>query len=162
MLVKVRQFLTKEEYTDKPLPFRTMKVKEVKKETNKAILVSLVASPVPQSECIHCGREIKHPQSLHFGIGRTCLKKHYPQLLEHVDYSEIEQSYNRLKNEMEKITWEGWLPKNSIQFISEGSAMEIIFVYQSKQYRVLTNNPEKIDQIREKADSVISEQEVEV
>jgi hypothetical protein len=161
VLVKVRKYLTDSEYCKNPLPFRTMKVKEIKRETEKAVLVSLLASPVPQSECIVCGKEIKHPQSLYFGIGTTCIK-HFPELLDLVNYEDIETTYKQLQEAMQHITWEGWLPRSATQFISEGSAMEIIFIHNSKQYRVVTQNPEKIDQIRVKADQILSESEIEI
>jgi hypothetical protein len=161
VLVKVRKYLTNSEYTKNPLPFRTMRIKEIKRETEKAVLVSLLASPVPQSECIHCGKEIKHPQSLYFGIGTTCIK-YFPELLDLVNYEDIETTYKQLQEAMQHITWEGWLPRSATQFISEGSAMEIIFMFQGKQYKVVTQNPEKIDEIREKADQILSENEVEM
>jgi hypothetical protein len=161
MLVKVRKYLTDSDYCQNPMPFRTMRIKEVKRETEKAVLVSLLVSPIPQSECIHCGKEIKHPQSLYFGIGTTCIK-HFPHLLELVNYDDIETTYRQLQEAMQHITWEGWLPRSAIQLISEGSAMEIIFMFQGKQYKVVTQNPEKIDEIREKADQILSENEVEM
>lgn len=161
MLVKVRKFLTDPEVSEKPVPFRTMRVVKIKRETPKAICVILQGTPLPQSECVHCGRKITHPQSLHFGIGSTCITK-YPELLAIVNYDEIEKSYENLKSSMEKITWEGWLPRSSIEMISEGMGREIIFVYQGKQYRVVTKDSGKIEEIYAKADEIISNTEIEL
>jgi hypothetical protein len=161
MLIKVRKFLTDAEMQENPVPFRTMRIMETKKETNKAVLVVLQGTPIPQSECVHCGRKITHPQSLHFGIGSTCIQK-YPQLLEQIDYNEIEQSYENLKNSMEKITWEGWLPKSSIEKIPEDYGWEIVFKYNGQQFRTVTKDVTKYEEIYSKADEIVSDMEVEM
>lgn len=156
MLIKVRKFLT--EQADKPVPLRTMRA-TIHRETAKAVYVTLVGTPLPTSECVHCGREISHPVSLHFGIGSTCIKK-YPDLLESVDESDIEATYERLKESMSKITWEGWLPKSSIQLIPEtGWAIE--FKYNDKPYRVTTYDKAKRDHIHAMANEVLTEVSLE-
>lgn len=152
MLVKVKQFLTKSD-VENPVPFKTMEVVAIKKETSKAMLVELKGKPIPQSECIHCGREIKHPQSLYFGIGSTCIK-HFPELLAVVDYDDVEESYELLKKEMENIRWEGWLPKRFATLIKEDGWL-IIFKHNNKQYRVRTTDEKKMLEIRAKAEEII-------
>lgn len=151
MLVKARRFLTQQEKN--PLPMRTMRINHMERETEKAILVSLIGTPLPQSNCVLCGREITHPVSLHFGIGSTCIKK-YPHLLAQIDETDIEASYENLKKEMEKITWKGWLPKSQIELIPENKT-RIIFEYNNKQYRIVTDNEEKIQQIEKMSDKII-------
>lgn len=152
MLIKVRQFLTKSE--SNPVPFRTMSLVSQTRETTKAIYVKLQGKPLPSSECVHCGREIKHPQSLHFGIGSTCIK-HYPHLLASVNYDDIETSYEALKKEMSSITWEGWLPKAHIETIYEADPVNVVFEYNRQQYKVTTNKPEKLEEIKSKATKII-------
>jgi hypothetical protein len=159
MLVTVRQFLTKS--PNKPVPLRTMRLVETKRETEKAILVKLEGTPNPSSNCVHCGREITHPQSLHFGIGSTCIEK-YPHLLAMIDYNEIEKSYEMLKAEMSKITWEGWLPKGHIEMIPEEVTNEIKFIYDHQVHCVHTKDSAKIEQIYANADEIISNKAVEV
>lgn len=144
MLVKVRQFLTKSE--DNPVPLRTMRIDELKKETAKAVLVRLVGTPIPQSECIHCGREIKHPQSLYFGIGSTCIK-HFPQLLANVNYNDVEESYKQLKASMTQISWEGWLPKAHIEMKPELFYV-VTFTYKGKNYKTRTQDLDKVQKIQ--------------
>jgi hypothetical protein len=144
MLIKVRQFLTKSEVN--PVPLRTMRIAEQGKETPKAVYVKLVGTPLPQANCVHCGREITHPQSLYLGIGSTCVKK-YPQLLESIDYDDVEQSYKNLKTTMANITWEGWLPKAHIEMTPE-LFYNVTFTHNSTEYRTKTQDLDKIEKIK--------------
>lgn len=153
MLLKVRQFLTKESETNKtPVPLRTMRVETIIKETAKAVQVKLIGTPIPQGNCVHCGRDITHPQSLYLGIGSTCVKK-YPQLLEVINYDDVETSYKNLKESMAKMTWEGWLPKSSIEMTPE-LFFEVTFTHGGKQYRTKTQDLDKVEAIKAKAQDV--------
>lgn len=162
MLLKVKEWLTK---VDKnPVPLRTMKVVQVVRRTEKAIMVKLQGTPSPSGECMHCGREITNPTSLHFGIGSTCIQK-YPHLLATINEHDIEKSYQRLKEEMHKITWEGWLPKSSFQFLHEEPTADdvknqvvlhdIVFMYDNQIYHVQTEKEEKIARIKQNAQEII-------
>lgn len=162
MLIKVSQWLTK--LNEKPLPLRTMKVVKIERQTNKAILVKLQGTPSPSGECMHCGRTITHPVSLHFGIGSTCIQN-YPQLLESIDENDIASSYEKLKQEMSKITWEGWLPKSHFEYINETEhtaperhVIDITFLYDNQIYHVQTENIEKVEKIKQHAQEIIREE----
>lgn len=164
MLITVRQWLTKAEYGANPVPLRTMKVVEVKRQTAKAVLVKLQGTPSPSGNCVHCGREITHPTSLHFGIGSTCIQK-YPELLAAVNENDIKQSYENLKLAMAKITWEGWLPKAHFEYVNEAdvpseqrTVFDIVFLFDNQIYHVQTENIEKIEKIKQNAQEIIREE----
>jgi hypothetical protein len=154
-LIKVRQFLTKVEKN--PVPFRTMQVASIERETEKAVLVTLKGTAEPSNYCTHCGREIKHPQSLRFGIGSTCLPKHYPHLFQLIGNEITEESinahYSQLKDELEKITWHGWLPKAHIEMEHDTALPVYIveFTYNGTVYRTKTMSEDKLNEIKSKA-----------
>lgn len=155
-LIKVRQFLTKAEKN--PVPFRTMQVESIERETEKAVLVTLKGSAEPSNYCSHCGREIKHPQSLKFGIGSTCLPKYYPDLFQllgnEITEESIQAHYHELKESLERITWKGWLPKAhfTLEHDTALPVYTIEFTYQGKQYRTKTVSDEKLNEIKSKSE----------
>jgi hypothetical protein len=110
--IKVRQWLTKTE--NNPLPMRVMEG-EVKRETAKAILVKLNGFLAPSSVCNHCGRTLTHPVSLLYGIGPVCGGHFHINPLSSEE--ELKASYEDMKRKMENVTWEGWLPKSSVESI---------------------------------------------
>ncbi|QST02581.1 hypothetical protein IMZ31_24330 (plasmid) [Pontibacillus sp. ALD_SL1] len=118
--VKVKPFLTKRnpKYPDKiPVPMRTMFGYSTR-ETANGIHMVLKGKPEPSSHCLHCGRVIKHPVSLLYGIGPIC-GGHY-----HVNPLESEEELNlrmeEIKQKLANVVWEGWLPKNYIEWEETG------------------------------------------
>lgn len=168
MLIKVRKWLTDEKFSSNPVPLRTMRIVEFKRQTAKAVLVKLQGTPSPKGECMHCGKEITHPVSLHFGLGSTCILR-YPELFQTIDKENIEASYERLKAEMSKITWEGWIPKAHFEYIEEDEDQkpededetekimitDIVFLYDNQLYHVQTDKEDKIESIKKNADEII-------
>lgn len=109
-LIKVRQWLTKKD--NNPIPMRTMEG-VVLQETQKAYKVRLNGHLRPSSNCNHCGRRITHPVSLLYGLGSTCGQHFHINPLGSEE--ELKRNYEQMKKKMEKITWEGWIPKSQIE-----------------------------------------------
>jgi hypothetical protein len=110
--VKVRQWLTRTD--SNPLPCREM-AGIVERETAKAILLNLHGFLAPTSSCIRCGRTLTHPVSLLYGIGPECGSHFHINPLASV--GELEAVYEQMKRNMEAVTWKGWIPKSSIEYI---------------------------------------------
>jgi hypothetical protein len=109
--IEVRQFLTKSE--SNPVPCRKMEVREVVRESAKAIFVKLQGYLEPSSTCLHCGRSLTHPVSLLYGIGPVC-GGHF-HINPCASEEELERRYEEMKRQMASVTWEGWLPKGHIR-----------------------------------------------
>lgn len=109
--IEVRQFLTKPnpKYPDKePVPMRVM-YGTIERETPKGLLVKMKGKPAPTSHCMVCGRQLKHPVSLLYGIGPEC-GEHY-----HINpfgtEEELNEHYESLRQKLADVTYDGWLPK---------------------------------------------------
>jgi hypothetical protein len=105
----VKRWLTK---TDKPVPMRTMKG-TILRETAKAIHVRLEGFLEPSKVCLHCGRKLTHKVSLLYGIGPICGQHFHINPL--ASEEELEKHYDRMKAQMERVQWEGWLPKSQVK-----------------------------------------------
>lgn len=114
-LIKVRQWLTRKDTN--PIPMRTMKA-VVLMETNRAMQVRLSGHLTPSSNCNHCGRTLTHPVSLLYGLGPVC-GGHF-----HINpvgsEEELQRRYDEMQKKMEKVVWEGWIPKSQVE------SMEVI------------------------------------
>jgi len=90
---------------------------EVEAETEKAILFSGNGFAEKRVHCMRCGRELTHPSSRLVGYGPTCcgyLGIYWP------DKEELsEKELERVKKEIEGITWKGWLPKSKVEIIGD-------------------------------------------
>lgn len=111
--VTVRQFLTRTnpEYPHKKVvPFRIMFGIETQR-TAKGVYMKLRAKPAPSRVCMKCNKTLEHPVSLLYGLGPEC-GKHFHE--NPMTDKELETFYERLKESMKEIRWEGWLPINHI------------------------------------------------
>jgi hypothetical protein len=109
-LIKVRQWLTRR--NDKPVPMRTMEAVIVR-ETNKAVYVKMNGHLKPSSTCNHCGRRLTHPVSLLYGLGPVCGGHFHINPVNSEE--ELQRRYTEMQKKMEKVTWEGWIPKSQIE-----------------------------------------------
>lgn len=124
--VEVRQFLTKPnpQYPDKvPVPFRVM-FGAVLEETTNGVKVFLKGRVAATSNCMRCGRTIKNPVSLQFGLGSECINK-VPGATPLVEDADLEKYIKDLAEKMEAVTWTGWLPKGYIDMTETGEEIEI-------------------------------------
>jgi len=124
--VEVRQFLTKPnpQYPDKePVPFRIM-FGTILEETTNGVKVSLKGRVGATSTCMRCGRTIKNPTSLQFGLGSECIHK-VPGAVPLVDDANLEEYIKDLAEKVEAVTWTGWLPKGYIEMEETGKEIEV-------------------------------------
>jgi hypothetical protein len=109
-MIKVRQWLTRR--STSPIPMRTMEG-VILQETARAYKVKLNGHLQPSSTCNHCGRRLTHPVSLMYGLGPVC-GGHF-----HINpcnsEEELKERYDEMARRMEKVTWEGWIPKSQIE-----------------------------------------------
>ena len=113
--VTVKQYMTKPASPEfdfmakwnnnKPMPLRTM-VGKVIKETRGMVYMQLHGYGMETICCMRCGRDLTHPVSRHYGIGPECRQK----IGMFCDIEDIDGN----KEELVKITWEGWIIKSAI------------------------------------------------
>lgn len=145
--VTVRQFLTKSNPnypSRKPVPMRTMFGYSTK-ETEKGIYMVLRGKPEPSTTCLHCNRKLTHPVSLLYGIGPHC-GEHF-HISPYETEEELNQNIEELKKTLADITWEGWLPKNHIEWEETDEFVEVIKteeVVEERLYPELTIEQEKL------------------
>jgi hypothetical protein len=108
--VKVRQFMTRRDAN--PVPMREM-MATVKRETGRAVLVTMKGFIAPSSHCLHCGRALTHPVSLLYGIGPICGGHFHINPLNSEE--ELQARYAEMCQQMENVTWEGWIPRSAIE-----------------------------------------------
>jgi hypothetical protein len=109
-IFKVKQWLTRRDTN--PIPMRTMEG-VITRETNKAVHVKLNGLLKPSKQCLHCGRKLTHPVSLLYGLGPVC-GGHF-----HINpcssEQELQKQYDSMRETMNNVTWEGWIPKSQIE-----------------------------------------------
>ena len=89
---------------------------EIKAETVKAVLFSGRGYIEAATHCLRCDRPLTHPISLQVGYGPTCSEKLG------IPWIETEDQIPAFKEKVEKITYEGWIPKSQSTIIYlEGS-----------------------------------------
>lgn len=123
-LVKVRAWMTKEstpdfDFIDKfnkgiPMPFRVM-VGTVDKETEKMYHMSLhgdIVQEVSQT-CMCCGKPITNDVSKYFGMGPVCGHHNYVNPFE--TREELKKAVGEYRARLQKVVWEGWIPKSAIE-----------------------------------------------
>ena len=83
-------------------------VGEIEFETAKAIKVKLHGISTPTDFCRHCGRKLTHPVSVLYGIGPIC-GGHF-----HLPPAPMEEILEAIKEKVEAISYEGFLPKSKV------------------------------------------------
>lgn len=132
--VKVRAFLTKAE--SNPVPMRTM-FGYITGETEKAYKFTLYGKPEPTRECLHCGRTLKNPVSLLYGIGPECGKNFYINPLG--SESELANAIEAIKEKLSNVIWSGWLPKGHIEVTETGNRVSPIDAVENSENEQTTD-----------------------
>lgn len=100
-----------------PMPIRTMQgTKE--KETRGMVYMKLHGYGKPTVTCLCCGKELTNPISRYYGIGPVCLSK--------IGISRDITDVNGITEELQKITWEGWIIKSAITECKKGEIPVVI------------------------------------
>jgi len=113
--ITVKQYMTKQATPEfmfmaqwnnnKPMPMRTM-TGNVEKETRGMVYMKLHGMGVPTITCMCCGKELTNPISRHYGIGPVCLSK--------MGISRDIEDVAGIKEDLAKLTWEGWIIRSAI------------------------------------------------
>lgn len=96
-----------------PMPLRTMVGTKVK-ETKGMVYMKLhgdIISKVTDT-CMCCGKAITNPVSRYFGMGPKCGRHNYVNPFDTEE--ELKAAVNSYRQELHKITWEGWIIKSAI------------------------------------------------
>ena len=130
--IKVKAYMTKKSSpdfdfmlkcnNDNPMPFRIM-VGDVIKETAGMVYMKLHADITSKKTavCMKCGRTITNPVSMYFGLGPECGQHNYTNPFESEE--ELEKAVKAYRQELNKITWEGWIIKSAIE---ESEELDIV------------------------------------
>ena len=115
--VTVRAYMTKPASVDfdfmekwnnnKPMPLRTM-IGTIEKETKGMVYMKLHGFGEKTITCMRCGKELTNPISRLYGIGPECI--HKIPMFANIDIEEAE----RIRDELVKVEWEGWIIKSAI------------------------------------------------
>lgn len=122
--IKVKQWLTKPDFTkNNPMPLRIM-FGYIERETAKAYLINVHGKPEPSAVCMRCGRKLDHPVSVLYGIGPEC-GGHW-----HINPFKSEEELNDVMDEIKQklgdTKWTGWIPKSGVEELEEtGNLVEI-------------------------------------
>lgn len=118
--IKVKTYMTKKATADFdfmsrwnndiPMPMRVMRGKQIK-ETRGMAYYSLHGFAKKTINCICCGKELTNPISRAYGIGPICLSK----IGIHRDIDDVDN----IIEDLEEITWDGWIIKSAIEYIEE-------------------------------------------
>lgn len=90
---------------DNPMPLRTMVGYKVK-ETPGMVYMKLRGEGINTTTCSRCGKMLTNPISRYYGIGPECMEK--LGLVRNIE--DIEN----IKEDLQKIEWEGWVIKSAI------------------------------------------------
>lgn len=132
------------------IPLRVM-YGVIKSETEKCYYIEVEGKPSPSSFCLHCGRKITNKVSLYYGLGMIC-GKHYG--ISNVSEDNLDKKLEEIRAKLKSIKWVGLVPKKSVK-VEEEYLYEIIFSYKGKDYRVVTSDETKVEEIKNKSDSII-------
>lgn len=123
--VKVKLYMTKKDseyftfhYTwngGKEMPFRIM-YGNILEETKTMIKMKLFADITKSDYCIKCGRPLTNEVSKLYGLGPECGQHYY---INPLTEEEFEKYREAIKNKLNNIIWEGWIPKNAILSLEE-------------------------------------------
>lgn len=118
--VKVKLYMTKKdgEYftfhntwnNGQEMPFRIMYGNPIE-ETKTMIKMKLWADITESDYCIRCGKPLTNEISKLYGLGPECGQHYY---INPLSKEEFEKYKDAIKNKLNSITWEGWIPKDAI------------------------------------------------
>lgn len=121
--IKVKQWLTRPDFTKNPMPMRIM-FGHIERETAKAYLINVHGKPQPSSICLHCGRKLEHPVSVLYGIGPICGEHFHINPLNSEE--ELKAVMDDIAQKLADTKWTGWIPKSGVEEIEEtGEVVEI-------------------------------------
>lgn len=125
-LVHVKQFMLEKsspgfEYmrnwnNDTPMPLAIMKG-EILEDVDDQLRMRLAVKPEPATHCFRCGRKLTNKVSVLYGIGPECGGHLNINPLNSVE--ELEAAMDDIRNKMERLAWEGWIPKSTIKEMVE-------------------------------------------
>lgn len=92
---------------DNPMPLRIM-TGTVEKETKGMVYMKLHGVGEKTITCMRCGKELTNPISRLYGVGPECI--HKIPMFANINIEEAE----RIRDELVKVTWEGWIIKSAI------------------------------------------------
>lgn len=95
-----------------PMPLVIMRGKIID-ETPGMYKMKLSATAEPSSHCFKCGRAIKHPVSVLYGLGPECGGHFHINPLS--NKAELDEAIDEIRGKLENIAWEGWVIKSSIK-----------------------------------------------
>lgn len=149
--------LKQSEFHDKlnggtPIPMLVM-VGKILKETDKSYLVEVRGKPEPTTYCLHCGRKLTNKVSMYYGLGPVCGKHYY---ITNVTEENLQARFEEIRKKMRNIYWKGWVPKKSVSITME-KYHTLIFMYQGQQYKLVTADETKVNEVYKKADKVLSD-----
>lgn len=93
------------------MPMRTMQG-DVIKITKTLFYAKLHGVPVNSRRCSYCGKLITSPESIKYGVGTECIKK--LGLKEPQTSLQWQEYKKKIEEQLYKVTWEGWIPKDCI------------------------------------------------
>ncbi len=97
---------------DVPMPMVIMRG-YILEETKGMYRMKLRAVPEPSTHCFRCGRALKHPVSVLYGIGPECGGHFHINPLK--DKAELDAAMADIKQKMESVTWTGWITKSALK-----------------------------------------------
>lgn len=98
---------------DNPMPYRIM-IGEKVKETRGMVYMKLHADITEKQTltCMCCGRKLTNPVSQYFGVGPECGNHNYVNPFNSDE--ELRNAVASYREQLRKITWEGWIIKSAI------------------------------------------------
>ena len=98
---------------DVPMPLVTMTgTKE--KETKGMVYMKLHGDIIDNAtHCMRCGRLLTNPVSRYFGIGPECGEFIHASVTEE-DMEDIKKAVEKMRGQLRKVTWEGFVIKSAI------------------------------------------------
>ena len=157
MRFEVKQWMTKPNGFNKtmnggnPMPMRVM-FGEIVKTTEKAYVVKVHGKPEPSTHCMHCRRKLTHKVSMFYGLGPVCGQHFY---ISGVTEENLDKHFQEIRRKLSEVVWYGFIPKSAVN-ISHETLYEIVFSFDGKEYKVSTKDETSLEEIKLKADKIIS------
>lgn len=135
-----------------PVPMRVM-FGTIVRETDKCYVIEVCGKPEPTTHCLHCQKPLTNKVSMYYGLGPVCGAHYY---IIGITEKNLESKFEDIRKRMNGIKWKGLIPKNQVQLEHENLYV-LEFMYNGQKYRTQTSDLTRLNEIRNKADKVISE-----